>query len=96
MLYDDPLAKDVIRVYYPRNGESWIEWDKKCCVDVKVNLSRGTEFGFFRTGFSYRGLGEHDYEKNLIVAFVNKDREILRFGHDALYEIDEKNILYLD
>lgn len=24
LLYNDPIAKDIIRVYYPKNGESWI------------------------------------------------------------------------
>lgn len=40
------MAKDTIRVYYPKNGENWIRWDRDCSVDVKVNLSRGTEYGF--------------------------------------------------
>ena len=47
------MAKDTIRVYYPKNGENWIRWDRDCSVDVKVNLSRGTEYGFCRIGFSY-------------------------------------------
>ena len=34
------MAKDTIRVYYPKNGENWIRWDRDCSVDVKVNLSR--------------------------------------------------------
>ena len=95
MMYSDSLAKDTIRVYYPRNGESWIEWDKRCSVDVKVNLSRGTELGFFRIGFSYCGIGKEDYEKNLKVAYINKGREMLRFEYDSLWGIDEKKILWV-
>ena len=45
LLYNEPFAQDTIRVYYPKNGESWIRWDKNCSVDVKANLSKGTEYG---------------------------------------------------
>ena len=44
-LYNDPIAKDIIRVYYPKNGESWISWNKEYSIDIKVNLSKGTEYG---------------------------------------------------
>ena len=53
LLYNDPIAKDIIRVYYPKNGESWISWNKEYSIDIKVNLSKGTEYGFCRIGFSY-------------------------------------------
>lgn len=46
LLYDDPIGKDLIRVHFPYPFG-------KLYVDVKVNLSRGTEYGFFRSGFSY-------------------------------------------
>ena len=46
LLYNDPIAKDIIRVYYPKNGESWISWNKEYSIDIKVNLSKGTEYGF--------------------------------------------------
>ena len=95
MLYSDSLAKDTIRVYYPRNGEKWIEWDKRCSVDVKVNLFRGTEFGFYRIGCAYRKIGKQDYEKDVIVAYLNKGREIAEFTYEALYGLDEDKILYV-
>lgn len=39
LLYDDPIGKDLIRVHFPYPFG-------KLYVDVKVNLSRGTEYGF--------------------------------------------------
>lgn len=35
LLYNDPIAKDIIRVYYPKNGESWISWNKEYSIDIK-------------------------------------------------------------
>ena len=58
LLYNDPIAKDIIRVYYPKNGESWISWNKEYSIDIKVNLSIGTEYGFCRIGFSYCRIDE--------------------------------------
>ena len=95
LLYSDSLAKDTIRVYYPRNGESWIEWDKRCSVDVKVNLFRGTECGFYRVGCSYRKIGKQDYEKDVIVAYLNKGRERAEFTYEVLDDLDEDKILYV-
>lgn len=95
LLYSDSLAKDTIRVYYPRNGESWIEWDKRCSVDVKANLFRGTECGFYRVGCSYRKIGKQDYEKDVIVAYLNKSREKAEFTYEALDDLDEDKILYV-
>lgn len=94
LLYNDQMAKDTIRVYYPKNGENWIRWDRDCSVDVKVNLSRGTEYGFCRIGFSYSRIEEQDFEKSLKVAYVNEDREIFRFEHDDMLNIDDKKILW--
>lgn len=75
-------------------GENWIRWDRDCSVDVKVNLSRGTEYGFCRIGFSYSRIEEQDFEKSLKVAYVNEDREIFRFEHDDMLNIDDKKILW--
>ena len=94
IFYNDQMAKDTIRVYYPKNGENWIRWDRDCSVDVKVNLSRGTEYGFCRIGFSYSRIEEQDFEKSLKVAYVNEDREIFRFEHDDMLNIDDKKILW--
>ena len=93
-IVNDQMAKDTIRVYYPKNGENWIRWDRDCSVDVKVNLSRGTEYGFCRIGFSYSRIEEQDFEKSLKVAYVNEDREIFRFEHDDMLNIDDKKILW--
>lgn len=93
-LYNDPLSKDIIRVYYPKNGESWISWDKNCCIDIKTNLSKGTEYGFCRIGFSYSRVQEHGNERFLKIAYVSDNKEIFRFEHDNLLKIDEKKILW--
>lgn len=94
LLYNDSLAKDIIRVYYPKNGEGWISWNKDYSVDIKVNLSKGTEHGFCRIGFSYSRIEEQDCERFLKVAYINEDREIYRFEHDDMLGIDDKKILW--
>lgn len=96
LLYNDPIAKDIIRVYYPKNGESWISWNKEYSIDIKVNLSKGTEYGFCRTGFSYCRIDERDSTKFLKVAYVNEDREIYRFENDDMIGIDDKKILWVN
>jgi hypothetical protein len=92
LLYNDPLSKDIIRVYYPKNGEGWIRWEKDCSIDIKVNLSKGTEYGFCRIGFSYSRIEEQDCEKFLKVAYISEDREIYRFENDDVLGIDDKKI----
>jgi hypothetical protein len=95
LLYNDDMAKDTIRVYYPKNGENWISWDRDSSVDVKVNLSKGTEYGFCKVGFSYCRINEDGFEKYLKVAYIHEDREIFRFEHDDMLGIDEKKILWV-
>lgn len=96
LLYNDPIAKDIIRVYYPKNGESWISWNKEYSIDIKVNLSKGTEYGFCRMGFSYGRIDEGDSVKFLKIAYVNEDREIYRFENDDMIGIDNKKILWVN
>ena len=96
LLYNDPIAKDIIRVYYPKNGESWISWNKEYSIDIKVNLSKGTEYGFCRIGLSYCRIDERDSTKFLKVAYVNEDREIYRFENDDMIGIDDKKILWVN
>lgn len=93
-LYNDPISKDVIRVYYPKNGENWVGWDKKYSIDIKVNLSKGVEFGFCKIGFSYSRIKENGCEKFLKVAYICEDREIFRFEHEDLQSVDENRILW--
>lgn len=47
------MACDIVRVYYPKNGENWISWKKEYSIDIRLNLSRGADFGFCKTGFAY-------------------------------------------
>ena len=96
LLYNDPIAKDIIRVYYPKNGESWISWNKEYSIDIKVNLSKGTEYGFCRIGLSYCRIDERDSTKFLKVAYVNEDREIYRFENDDMIGLDDKKILWVN
>ena len=95
LLYNDPIAKDIIRVYYPKNGESWISWNKEYSIDIKVNLSKGTEYGFCRIGFSYSRIDNQACEKSLKVAYIKEDKEIYRFEHEDLLGIDDKKILWV-
>lgn len=96
LLYNDPIAKDIIRVYYPKNGESWISWNKEYSINIKVNLSKGTEYGFCRMGFSYGRIDEGDSVKFLKIAYVNEDREIYRFENDDMIGIDNKKIHWVN
>ena len=77
--YNDSIGPHKIRVYYPRQGKCYLEWDKTASTIVNVNLSNGVEFGFCRVGMDY-ALIDHDDEVMIKCAYVNKDREILRFG----------------
>lgn len=62
LLYDDPIGKDLIRVHFPYPFG-------KLYVDVKANLSRGIESGFFRSGFSYYKVdGKSEKEINCVAA----------------------------
>ena len=72
LLYDDPIGKDLIRVHFPYPFG-------KLYVDVKVNLSRGTECGFFRSGFSYYKVEGQSEQATTLIAVVG-DREVYKFG----------------
>lgn len=61
----------VIRVHFPL-GNFY-------SVDVKVNLSRGTECGFFRSGFSYYKVEGQSEQATTLIAVVG-DREVYKFG----------------
>lgn len=93
-LFNDPLSKDIIRVYYPKNGQSWVSNNKDYSIDIKVNLSRGTEYGFCRVGFSYSRILENGDEIFLKIAYVDDTREIFRFEYNDLIGIDGKNIIW--
>ena len=95
LMYNDPLAKDTIRVYYPKNDETWVSWNKDYSVDIKVNLSKGTEYGFCRKGFSYSRIIEQDCEKTLKVAYIDGDREIYRFKNEDVLGVEDKRIIWV-
>ncbi len=59
-------------------------------------MSKGTEYGFCRIGFSYSRIDERDSTKFLKVAYVNEDREIYRFENDDMIGIDDKKILWVN
>lgn len=96
MLYDDPIAKDVIRIYYPKNGENWISWNKEYSIDIRINLSKGAELGFCKVGFSYSKIQEQGNEKFLKNAYINEDREVFRFEREDMLEIDNAKILWVE
>lgn len=95
MLYDDPYSRDIIRVYYPKNGQNWIEWNKEYSIDIRVNLSKGTEFGFCRPGFSYTRVDSQKDEKFLHLAYIYNDREIFRFEFDSMDQVGKQKVLWL-
>lgn len=98
MLYNDIYANDLIRVYYPKNGESWINWNNQYSIDVRINLSKGTELGFCRVGCSYSRVADDESENFLKAVYINEegDREILRFENCNLADADGKKILWVE
>lgn len=95
MMYNDPLAQDIVRVYYPKNGENWVSYEKKYSIEIKVNLSKGIEYGFCRTGFSYYQIESQGYDNILQIAYVDEDKEILKFDEVDISSIDTNKILWV-
>ena len=95
LLYNDYYAKDVIRVYYPKNGQNWIEWDKEQSIKINVNLSKGLELGFCRCGFSYSKICDSEHEQMLKAAYLCGDREILRFKDDVWMLSDDYKVIWV-
>jgi hypothetical protein len=77
--YEDKDGTNIIRIYYPAPGETWIEWKEKYSIEIKANLNKGMPLGFCRVGYDY-SLIQGDKNDRLIVAYLSekKDREILR------------------
>lgn len=79
-LFEEKNGTDTIRIFYPKNGESWIRWEDNCSVDINVNLSKGLSYGFCREGFDYyKKICNNDYE-TLKCAYIENEKEILRFN----------------
>lgn len=76
-------------------SELWVSWNKDYSVDIKVNLSKGTEYGFCRKGFSYSRIIEQDCEKTLKVAYIDGDREIYRFKNEDVLGVEDKRIIWV-
>lgn len=93
LLYTDCAGGDVVRVYYPKNDENWINYSKLQSVDVNVNLAKGVMPGFCKVGFAYSKVLPAE-EIGLKVAYINRNREMLKFdGVDS--SIDDGNILWM-
>ena len=89
-LFEDKNGIDKIRIFYPKNGESWIRWDEKYSIDINVNLSKGLAYGFCRAGFDYyKNICDKDY-KTLKYAYIVNEKEILRFND---FSWGENNII---
>lgn len=93
LLYNDSFSEDIVRVYYPKNGEGWINWDEKYSIEIQVNLSKGVEFGFCKVGFGYSRIIEEN-EKFLQIAYISGDKEIFRFERFYVSDVDDKKILW--
>lgn len=78
-LFEEKNGPDTIKVFYPKNGESWIRWNDKYSVNVNVNLSKGLSYGFCREGFDYHKIFNNEY-KTLKCAYIKNEKEILRFN----------------
>ena len=85
-LFEDKNGIDKIRIYYPKNGETWISWDDKYSIDINVNLSKGLSYGFWRVGFDYMKICD-DNNETLKYAYIENEKEISRFN----YNLREKN-----
>lgn len=92
-LFQDNNGVDKIRIFYPKNGERWIRWDDKYSIDVNVNLSKGLSCGFCRVGFDYYRING-DEEKTLKCAYIENDKEIMRFN-DFLCSEDNKIMIWI-
>ncbi len=87
-LFEEKNGVDKIRVFYPKNGESWIRWEEKYSIEINVNLSKGLAYGFSRIGFDYHKImGNSDY-KTLKCAYIGNGKEILRFDGCSCCEDD--------
>jgi hypothetical protein len=77
--YEDKDGTNIIRIYYPAPGETWIELKEKYSIEIKANLNKGMPLGFCRVGYDY-SLIQGDKNDRLMVAYLSekKDREILR------------------
>lgn len=78
-LFDDKNGVDKIRIFYPKNGESWIRWVDKYSIDINVNLSKGLPCGFCRAGFDYHRINGN-VKKTLKCAYIENGKEIMRFN----------------
>lgn len=86
-LFEDKNGVDKIRIFYPKNGENWVRNLDEYSIDIVVNLSKGLTYGFCRTGFDYCRIKNNDI-KYLQCAYIENQREILRFESTALTEPD--------
>lgn len=94
MLFNDSDAMDKVRVFYPKNGESWIRCEEEFSIDIRANLSKGFEYGFLRPGFDYRKILSSDKSLNLKIAYIDDEKEILRF--ESYSGIEGKLILWAE
>lgn len=79
-LFEEKNGTDTIRIFYPKNGESWIRWKDKYSIDINVNLSKGLSYGFCRVGFDYYKKTCINDDKILKCAYIENEKEILRFN----------------
>lgn len=79
-LFEEKNGTDTIRIFYPKNGESWIRWEDKYSIDINVNLSKGLSYGFCREGFDYYKKTCNNDDKPLKCAYIENEKEILRFN----------------
>lgn len=92
---EDINGADEIKIYYPKNGQSWIEWKDEYSIKINLNLNKGVPLGFTRTGYDYFKKVDETWE-HLKIAYLSKDktREIMRV-HNLEVPSDEELIIWV-
>lgn len=92
-LFNDNNGSDIIKIFYPRNGEYWVRGDEKYSIDVRVKLSEGLPIGFCRPGFDYLEIISDNEGYRLQFAYIENGKETLCF--DSITEFEDKLIIWL-
>lgn len=77
------MGNTLMEISVPLDKENFIELECDFCKN-RFMLHQDV----------YSRIEEQDFEKSLKVAYVNEDREIFRFEHDDMLNIDDKKILW--
>ena len=71
-LLEEKNGADTIRIFYPKNGESWIRWNENYSIAINVNLSKVLSFRFCGEGYYYNKKFNNDYN-TLKCTYIEKE-----------------------